>query len=130
MNTELMTRVADALAIIHDNHFDMRVINFHRPGDGGCGTPACVAGWTLHLAGVPELEGGDDSDAALALGLSVEEARRLFHPDAEEGWRWYAEPGAPAWITRAHAAAAARIAADEGEVPPDLWARAHREIAS
>ena len=94
MNTELLIQVRDQI-LAHPEHFDMASF-FYRPdkfyvvGDDAqevisdlrdgflCDTSACIAGWTLVLAGTG-MERDYATDAAILLGLSQEEQSVLFY---------------------------------------------------
>ena len=86
-----------------------------------CGSPACIAGWTLALATDEELSSVDDicrmSAAQLLLGLNSSNGRSLLAPNKQnEGWDYAAKPGQPHYITAHHAVATLRHLAATSEV--------------
>ena len=85
-----------------------------------CGTPACIAGWAVHLFG--DAEGnGEPGEAGALLGLEPDAAAMLFHGDPfnARGRAWGHEAGDGATdreATAADAAATLRHLADTGRV--------------
>lgn len=88
---ENIQRVRDLIAGLPPERFDMRALwsaaGEVAPDYGktpaalvkGCGTAACIAGWTLALL-KPRTKGLDSNDAGNLLGLNEEEADLLFMP--------------------------------------------------
>ena len=88
-----------------------------------CGAPACIAGWADHLWG-DEYEGQETTAwdtqkimarAMLALGLSREQAQRLFMPSYEHA-DYDASPYHYRYVNPARAAAQLRLLAKTGDV--------------
>ena len=134
MNTELLTRVADAIEDgAHTGRpFTMSSVWCDR---AGCETAGCIAGWTVAtLVPIEDLPrhiawpGSAVNRAAELLGLADHgEASRLMRPGAlgadVGGWDYRRGPGAPGHITRAHAVAALRDLAAGGACDDTLWTR-------
>lgn len=84
MNKENVKILRDHLASLDEKHFDMGLW-YHNDEDDGCGTVACIAGWT-DVIFWPQLLGIDRSEnleqrAQDALGLTEDEADQLFVPN-------------------------------------------------
>lgn len=89
-NLKLLRKVRDAILEHHDqfvmsSYFD--IFNCIGKEAGGCGTAACIAGWTIHLSQNKKTiyesrrHGPDNRTAAAMaeLGISKPEAHSLFH---------------------------------------------------
>jgi hypothetical protein len=92
MNKKLLLKVAEAIQK-HPTQFQMGAY-FSRwldlpnsPEAGGCGTAACIAGWTCHIAlgqsrtlddAARHLEAIVGQEAARVLDITADERQRLF----------------------------------------------------
>lgn len=80
MNLLCIRDVRDAIAKGEDDKFDMANMGVaNNPPTRSCGTPACIAGWTVAYFD-PNPRGGDDiiGRATVLLGLTPREAEDLF----------------------------------------------------
>ena len=101
-------------------HFDMTNF-FHN-----CGTPACVAGFTIALASLKTFKDNQSATEAAAetLDLTLQQALDLLHPDGTSfSYVSDAKPGKPGHITWKHAVRTLRHFADTGVVDWDATAK-------
>ena len=93
-------------------HFSMETINY------GCGSPACIAGWTIHL--FPELSDTDRKPTRVAadiLGLTPNQRQSLFYPDMRRhGAEMESGPEEEGYISAERAARQLRRYAKTGNV--------------
>ena len=82
-----------------------------------CGTPACIAGWTLAIAGASGEQQDPDELACeqALLGLSNVQTNLLFIPDTAAA-RWSAGEHERGWVSPEHAARCLERLAESGEV--------------
>ena len=101
-------------------HFDMN--NFFNY----CGTPACVAGFTIELAGRETFKVNLSATEAAteALDLTLEQGLDLFHPRGTSfDYDSTIEPGEPGHITWKHAVRTLRHFAETGVIDWDATAK-------
>lgn len=91
MNTENILAVADAIENNTIDHLDFNMRYITAPAKSGCGSVACIAGYTLAVKnGVFQAVAEDDhaaygkiaAEARAWLGLSDWTAEELFFPDS------------------------------------------------
>ena len=127
MNVERINALADAIEK-HDaplEDFGFNMISIHADIDycggvkdhsgHGCGTIACMAGWTNAIRGVDPYSGGIFSAGAW-LGLSEAESRRLFAPATPSGERSFEVEFEWEDITQEHAVRVLRHLAATGTI--------------
>lgn len=92
MNQKLLLRVRSAI-LAHPDQFDMSGyfntclwFGVNKQPAGGCGTAACIAGWTAFLTrksrtldAANRVVGDTHSEAVAALDITGEESLRLFY---------------------------------------------------
>ena len=114
IHRERICKVADAIEN-EENFFSMKTL-WER--EEGCGSPACIAGWTLALFTSEANESGhvNGIDMACAvLGLTSRQTDALFTPDTKTAF-FHAEEGSPRYISRDRAVRQLRQLAETGKV--------------
>ena len=123
MNTQRILVLADCIRKLEygmdEGQFSMAAWS-HRIYEPPCGSPSCIAGWTLHLWGDSTIIRADEPDewsryAARLLELSAYVADELFVPYNDTACL-QATPGQPRYISPDRAAHQLRYLAKTGEV--------------
>ncbi len=120
MNTALMIDVANHIEHLEWGErpgcFGMRLFT-HQGLGGHCGTPACIAGWTVAIGhdNPTSVQNNDAFDEARALlGLTLTEGVSLFMPSKSVACYYTTDPESQKHISPARAAAVLRHLAYTG----------------
>jgi hypothetical protein len=111
MNTENIIALANLIETLPQAGFGSKEGFFMGNWRHDCGTPSCIAGWAVHLAGIDCSRSQVATKAADWLDLDIEDEQELFDPGHHLPYEA---------ITPQHAAKVLRHLAETGVVD---WSR-------